>query len=61
MKNIIKKLANNLKSKKLKSMANKIDRNMGDGILINIDELESVLGSKNLEPIRISDVVVDNK
>lgn len=61
MKNIIKKLAKNLKSEKLKSMAKKIDRDMGDGILINIDELESILGSKDLEPVSINDISVDTK
>jgi len=61
MKNIIKKLAKNLKSEKLRSMAKKIDRDMGDGILINIDELESVLGSKKLDPVSINDISVDTK
>jgi hypothetical protein len=59
MKSIIKKLAKSLKSEKLISMAERIDRDLSDGILINITELESVLGDVVLDPATIDDVSVD--
>jgi len=56
---ILKKLAAKLSDKKLSEKAVKVEEKNLDTAMIDVDELESVLGDKELPPVEIDTVSME--